>query len=130
MKTSASVKYAFLATSYIAQHGSKGLVIADAISEHCGIPKAYLPRTTQALLRMNILHSKRGIKGGFSLGRPLNKITMLDLIEAIEGPMDVSLALEENAPKDKFAAKMTAAYDKVTRQTRAALAKIKLSDLM
>jgi hypothetical protein len=55
---------------------------------------------------------------------------MLDVIEAVEGPMDVPLALKENAPRDKFAAGADRAYDKVIAGTRAAFKKVKLSDLV
>ncbi len=55
---------------------------------------------------------------------------MLDIIEAIEGPFDISLGLEECAPRDKFAIKAERVYAKAVAQYRAELKKAKLSDLI
>jgi Rrf2 family iron-sulfur cluster assembly transcriptional regulator len=130
MKPNASTKYAILAVGYVAQHGDKGLVVSQTISKEYGIPLEYLLRIMQQLTKPNILRSKRGPGGGFSLGRPLNKITLLEIIEAVEGSMDTSIALEEHAPKDRFAAKATKAYDKIAAQTIASLKRVKMSDLV
>ncbi|GII87409.1 transcriptional regulator [Sphaerisporangium siamense] len=50
------------------------------------LPPAYLNKQLQALVRAGILTSTAGARGGFRLGRPLDKITLLDVVAAIEGP--------------------------------------------
>jgi Rrf2 family protein len=52
------------------------------------VPPAYLNKQLQALVRAGILRSSSGARGGFSLARPLTKITMMDVVVAIEGPED------------------------------------------
>ncbi len=84
----------------------------------------------QQLVRARILQSKRGPHGGFSLARPATKITMLEIIEALEGTFDISLGFEERGPRDKFAAKVEQVYAKAVAQYKAALKKVKLSDLL
>jgi Rrf2 family protein len=130
MKTAATTKYALLAVGYIAQHKGKNLVLSQDVAKAYDIPLEYLLKIMNYLAKARILRSKRGPRGGFSLARPLSKITMLDVIEAIEGPMDVSVDLKENAPKDKFAANAERAYDKVIAGARAAFKKVKLSELV
>ena len=130
MKVGSSTKYALLAVGYIAQHKEKNLVLSQDVAKGYDIPLEYLIKIMNYLVKAQILRSKRGPRGGFSLARPLSKITMLDVIEAIEGPMDVSLALRENAPKDKFAANAEQTYDKVVAETRAAFRKVRLSELV
>jgi len=130
MRISRSVGYGLLAVGYIGQEKDKSIILSNAISEKYKIPVEYLLKIMQSLVRANVLRSKRGPRGGFSLARPLAKITMLDVIEAVDGPMNVSLGLSENAPRDKFAQKTEAAYDKVIAGTRAAYAKVKMSDLV
>ncbi len=130
MRTSSSTKYALLAVGYIGQHKGKNLVLSQDVAKAYNIPLEYLLKIMNQLTKAQILRSKRGPRGGFSLARPLLKITMLDVIEAIEGPMNVSVALKENAPKDKFAAGAERAYDKVVAGARAAFKKVKLSNLV
>ena len=130
MRTSSATKYALLAVGYIAQHKGKNLVLSQDVAKAHDIPLEYLLKIMNQLTKAQILRSKRGPGGGFRLARPLSKITMLDVIEAIEGPMNVSVALKENAPKDKFAANAERAYDKVIAGARAAFKKVKLSDLV
>jgi DNA-binding IscR family transcriptional regulator len=64
------------------------------------------------------------------LGRPLNKITVLDVVEAIDGPMDTPLGLEEHAARDRFAINASKAYDKAVAQGRSVLRKVKISELI
>ena len=130
MKTAATTKYALLAVGYIAQNKGKKLVLSQDVAKAYDIPLEYLLKIMQSLVKAQILRSKRGPRGGFSLARPLSKITMLDVIEAIEGPMDVSVDLRENAPRDKFAANAERSYDKVVAGSRAAFKKVKLSELV
>jgi Rrf2 family protein len=130
MRVSKSVAYGLLAVGYIAQHRDQGIILSQIIAKEYDISLEYLFKIMQELVRAQILRSKRGPRGGFSLARPLNKITMLDVIEALEGYMNVSLGLEEHAPKNKFAAKATRAYDKIAAQTRSSFKKVKISDLI
>jgi Rrf2 family protein len=130
MKPSTSTKYAILAVGHVAQNADKGLVLAQTIAEHYDMPLEYMVKVMQQLVKANILRSKRGPRGGYSLAMPLSRIAMLDVIQAVEGTMTVSLALEQHGRKDRFAAKATKAYDKVIAQTRSMFKKVKMSDLV
>ena len=83
MRVSTSVGYGLLAIGYIAQHKDERIILSDRIAEEYDIPLEYLLRIMQLLVKRRVLKSKRGPGGGFSLGRPLNKITVLDVVEAI-----------------------------------------------
>jgi Rrf2 family protein len=50
------------------------------------VPPPYLNKQLQALVRAGILTSTPGARGGFRLARPLERITLLDVVTAIEGP--------------------------------------------
>ncbi|ADB35283.1 transcriptional regulator, BadM/Rrf2 family [Kribbella flavida DSM 17836] len=50
------------------------------------LPTAYLNKQLQALTRAGILSSTSGPKGGFQLARPTDRITLLDIVVAIDGP--------------------------------------------
>lgn len=129
MRVSRSVSYGLLAVGYIAQHQRKGLILSQTISKEYDIPLEYLLKIMRELARATILRSKRGPRGGYSLARPLEKITMLEIIEAISGPLDTSLGLTEHA-KGKFSSNTQKVYGKVISQARDAFQKVKLSDLV
>ncbi|WP_207944794.1 RrF2 family transcriptional regulator [Actinomadura rubrisoli] len=52
------------------------------------LPPPYLNKQLQALVKAGIATSTPGARGGFRLARPLEKITMMDIVAAIEGPED------------------------------------------
>ncbi|MBW8002411.1 MAG: Rrf2 family transcriptional regulator [Planctomycetes bacterium] len=130
MRISRSTGYALLAAGYIAKHTEKGIILSQSISKEYDIPLEYLLKILQQLVRANVLRSKRGPRGGFSLARPTKKISMLNIIEAVEGPIINQLNLIEQAPKEKFSTKAEIAYEKALAQAKAVFEKTKLADLL
>jgi Rrf2 family protein len=76
--------YAILALSCLdgCQHR---WVLARDISECANIPLPYLSKLLHALTGSELVLAKRGYRGGFQLGRPAEKITLLQVAEAVEG---------------------------------------------
>jgi len=130
MKVSRSTGYALLAVGYIAKHQSEGIVLSQAVSKEYDIPLEYLLKILQQLVRANVLHSKRGPRGGFSLAKSTNKITMLEIIEAVDGPMTGQLNLSEHASAQKFGARAGKVYEKAVAQARSVFEKAKISTLL
>ncbi len=130
MKISRSTGYALLAAGYIAQHQKQGIILSQEISKKYNIPLEYLLKILQQPVKANLLRSKRGPRGGFSLGKPLKKITLLQVIEAVDGPMVSQLHLGEHAHGEKFAARVEQVYDKAIAQARGVFEKAKLADLL
>ena len=130
MRIGRSTGYALLATCYVAQHPEKKTVLSQEISKKYEIPIEYLLKILQQLVRGNILRSKRGPRGGFNLARPANKITMLQIIEAVDGPMISRLNLTEQTKGEKFSVKAEKAYEKAIAQARSVFEKAKLSTLL
>ena len=130
MRVSRSTGYALLAVAYIAKHQEQGIILSQSISKEYNIPLEYLLKILQQLVRANVLRSKRGPRGGFSLAKPTKKITMLEIIEAVDGPMATQLELTEQAPKEKFSAKAEQVYERAVNQAKAVFDKAKLSDLV
>ena len=130
MITGASTGYALLAMGYIAKKQGKKLIVSQAIAKEYNLPLEYLLKILKDLAKANVLRSKRGPRGGFSLARSPNKISMLEIIEAIEGPLASQLNLVAQAPKEKFSGKTEQAYVKGLDAARAVLKKTKLADLI
>ena len=130
MKISRSTSYALMAVCYLARHQKEGIILSQAISKKYDIPLEYLLKIMQQLVRVDVLHSKRGPRGGFSLARSPKKITLLQIIEAVEGPLINQLRLVDLARGDRFATKAEQAYGKAIAQAKAVFQKTKLSDLL
>jgi len=118
MKISRSTGYALVAVGYIAQNYKEGAVLAARISKEYGIPLEYLLKILQQLVRANVLRSKRGPRGGFFLARPADSITLLEVIEAVDGPLMSHLHLAEQTNNAPFSVKMEDVCRKATAQVR------------
>ncbi len=130
MRISRSTGYALLAVGYIAQNQDQKVILSQSISKEYDIPLEYLLKILQQLVRANILRSKRGPRGGFSLSKPTKKISMLEIIEAVDGPMTGQLNLAEQTGGEKFSVRAEQAYEKAVAQARGIFEKTKISNLI
>ena len=130
MRVSRSTGYALLAVGYIARKKDKKIILSQSISKEYDIPLEYLLKILQQLVRASVLRSKRGPRGGFSLAQPIKKITMLQIIEAVDGPMAGQMDLFDQPIKEKFTSNVERVYEKAVNQAKAVLDKAKLSDLL
>ena len=129
MKIGKSTEYALLAAVHIAENYKEGLVMSQQISKEYKIPLEYLLKILQQLVKASILRSKRGPGGGFVLANNASKISLLEVIEAVEGPMVSNMHLSEHTNK-KFSKNIEAACDKAIGRARNAYAKTSLADVM
>jgi Rrf2 family protein len=130
MRISRSTGYGLLAVGYIAKHQEQKIILSQTISKEYDIPLEYLLKILQQLVRANVLRSKRGPRGGFSLARPPKKITMLQIVEAVEGPMISQLNLVEQTRGEKFSVRAEKTYEKAIAQAKSVFEKAKLSTLI
>ena len=80
MRISRSTGYAILALGYIAQNKDRKIILSQDIAKRYDIPLEYLLKLLQQLVKANVLHSKRGPHGGFSLAKTPANITVLQII--------------------------------------------------
>jgi len=69
------------------------LISSKVISQRHEIPEEFLHKTIQILSRAGLVVTQRGVQGGVRLGRPLDKITIANVIEAMEGPIALNVCL-------------------------------------
>ena len=87
MRLSAKSEYALLALVDLAQRGPGALVSVREIAERQDIPARFLEQVFAALRRAGVVKAVRGAKGGYGLGRPAERLTVLEVVEAVEGPL-------------------------------------------
>ncbi|MFE2111109.1 RrF2 family transcriptional regulator [Kitasatospora sp. NPDC059463] len=89
MKMGAGVEWMVHACITLACAPAGAPVQAGALAEFHGLPKAYLAKQLQSLVRAGILRSTPGVQGGFSLARTAGEISLMDIVVAVEGPADL-----------------------------------------
>ncbi len=84
---STKAEYGVRVMTHLARHeGSAGAPISLAsIAEAEGLPLAYLEHLAARLRRADLVTSRRGAHGGYTLARPADSITMADVVRALEG---------------------------------------------
>jgi Rrf2 family transcriptional regulator, iron-sulfur cluster assembly transcription factor len=83
---STSCHYGLQAMIYIALHSSEDEnVDLGKIAKNQDIPKHFLSKILQVLVKHKLLVSMKGPKGGFKLNAPADEITLIEIIEAIDG---------------------------------------------
>jgi Rrf2 family transcriptional regulator, nitric oxide-sensitive transcriptional repressor len=80
---SQTVEYALRAVVYLADQRDAPRT-AQHIAEATKVPVAYLAKVMQSLVRGKLVHSQRGLGGGFTLTQPNAKLTIWDVVEAVE----------------------------------------------
>ncbi len=80
---SQTVEYALRAIVHLADQ-SPAPRTTDQIAAATLVPKPYLSKVIQGLVRANIVHSKRGIGGGIALVKSPSELTILDVVNAVE----------------------------------------------
>ncbi len=130
MKISRSTGYALIAVGYIAQHYKAGAVLASRVSKEYDIPLEYLLKILQQLVRANVLRSKRGPRGGFFLARESKEVNLLEIIEAVDGPLRSHLLLAEQTGNEPFSLKMEKICQQATQQTRNLFQKTTLAQML
>lgn len=129
MKLSRTVAYAVRATLQLAQLQTKGPVPCSRLASEGKMPERFLLQILRNLVTHGILRSTRGVDGGYSLVKPADQISLLEVIEAIEGPYDATLEMGTGLSQDSQHKLQTALQD-VTTSTRKQLEAIKLSQLL
>jgi len=77
-------RYAVVALAELSRTGSDPVPIAQ-VAERRGIPVQFLEQLFSTLRRAGVLTSHRGAKGGYTLARPPEKITVLEVVQALDG---------------------------------------------
>ncbi len=97
MKLSLQVQYAVCGVFDLAYNGQGDPVQVRVVSERQSVPERYLEQIFRRLRMAGVLASKRGPGGGYLLARPPREISLRDVVEAVEGPMEEGFAAERGA---------------------------------
>lgn len=91
MRLTAKSEYGLLAMIDLAASVDATPVSAREISERQGIPAKFLEQLLVSLRKAGLVSAIRGARGGFVLARPADQISVLEVVEALEGPLQTTV---------------------------------------
>jgi Rrf2 family protein len=104
-------------------------VASHLVAQARGIPERFLLKVLKPLVSARVLHSVKGPNGGYRLAKPANEVSLLEVIEAVDGPIRGQAPLSNGdnpAPLDR---KLETICSQAAAQIRAQLQKVRISDL-
>ena len=87
MQITRQADYAVRAVLFLARLGPDRMAATSAIAEDQSIPPSFLAKIVSQLSVAGLLQTSRGARGGVSLARPAEEISLLEVVEAIDGPI-------------------------------------------
>jgi Rrf2 family protein len=129
MKLSRTVAYAVRATLQLAQYAQGTPVPCSKLASEGHMPERFLLQILRNLVTHGILRSTRGVEGGYALTRPPEQISLLEVIEAIEGPIGTNGNGADDFNNDPQP-RLLDALKSITDTSRKQLDAIKFSQLL
>jgi len=129
MKLSRTIAYAIHAMLQLAA-GERGVPIpCSQLADEGQMPERFLLQILRGLVTRGLLRSTRGVDGGYYLAHPPEQISLRDIVEAFDNPLNPSLpALEALPPEARK--RIVAALHGASDAARQELAKLTMADLL
>ena len=141
MKLTRASSYALHAVAYMAQQKTDRPVASHKIAQERGIPERFLLKVLKPLVSARVLTSVKGPNGGYKLARPATDISMLEIVEAVDGPIRGQAPPPEPSNKKKYPQykpenseplynKLESVCQQTAEQVRKSIERIKISELV
>lgn len=99
LSLSRKTDYALVALAFLGGPAAgAGAVPARQVAEHTGLPEPVTQTVLKALALARIVSSTRGSAGGYELARDASSVTVLEVVVAIEGPVQTAACCDGNLP--------------------------------
>lgn len=95
MQITRQADYATRAILYLARAGREERISTSRVAKEQRIPPSFLAKIISQLSVAGLLHTSRGAHGGITLARDPGEITLLEVIEAIDGPIQLNMCIEQ-----------------------------------
>lgn len=133
MQINQATDYGFRVVLYLSTLPRGEVVEAQAIAQSQSIPMRYLFKIMPSLTRAGIITSQRGVGGGYTLAKDPAEISLLDVIEAIEGPIRLNRCLIDEqycSKKGPPECPVHQALAGIQQRLNADFSKVKFSDFL
>lgn len=130
MKLSTRGKYGLYAMYYLAQHMGEGPQSLKAITA-TGVPQQYLEQLLGNLRRAGLVKTVRGAQGGYQLAKEPSQVTMLNILDAMEGPIELSECMSSEHHCGRACdCRVRKVWSRLTDSINRELASVSLGDML
>lgn len=95
MQITRQADYATRAILFLARNQKRKHITTSQVAKQQNIPSSFLAKIISQLSIAGLLYTSRGANGGVSLARDPKQITLLQVIEAIDGPIQLNVCVEQ-----------------------------------
>ena len=128
MKLSRTAGYGISALLQLARMETGQPISCTRLAEQRKLPERFLLQVMRRLVTHGILRSTRGIEGGYTFQARPEDVTLLQIVEAIDGPVESDIPPEIGIPDDVLV-KLHAVLEQATTELRSRLSAVKLAQL-
>ncbi len=130
MKLTRASNYALQALAFLVDQPADRSVASHVAAEARGIPERFLLKVLQPLVSAGVLRSIKGPNGGYRLARPPKQITLLEVVEAVDGPIRGDAPAVGKDGASAFDKKLQVVCDDAAKLVRDRLGKVTLADMV
>lgn len=104
---------------------------APELSSATALPLPTVSKVLKLLAKADVISSQRGTQGGYSLDRPADRVTVAEIVEALEGPVALTACVEasDDACNVERLCPMRGGWEKLNEAVRSALESVTLADI-
>ena len=126
-----ATEYAIRTVIFLAQQPRDEIVLKKDICRTQDVTPAFLTKILQPLIKNGIVSSQRGVGGGFLLAKSPDEITLLDILQAEEGPLKLNHCLveESSCQRDEHCSAHEV-WDEVQQQMISVLQRYSVAELV
>ena len=128
MKVSAATELAIRGLTELAMRFGQGPITLDTICAGRDLPKQYLTKIFASLTRAGLIRPVRGKKGGYMLARDPEQVNLLEVVEAVQGPLWVNLCTHEPPQCDQDDCPLRSVWREIQEHVREKLTSVTLAD--
>jgi Rrf2 family protein len=129
MKLTRASSYALHALVYIVAHKRDRPIPSHLVAKERGIPERFLLKVLKPLVSARVLMSVKGPNGGYRLARPASAVSLLEVIEAVDGPILGQSPLNDDQRNSALDRKLQNVCQQSADVMRRQLERVHLSDL-
>jgi len=128
MKLSPAAELAVRGSLILAENYGEGPMTLDAICARRDLPKQYLVKIFASLARAGLVNPVRGKNGGYLLARDPHEVTLLDIVEAIEGPIVLNYCQADPPQCDDITCRIRPLWTDLQNKVREGLSSLTLAE--
>jgi Rrf2 family protein len=129
MRLTRASSYALHAVVYMAAQKQNKPVASHHIAKARGIPERFLLKVLKPLVSARVLHSVKGPNGGYRLARTPTDISLLEVIEAVDGPIRGQAPLAEIDGNGSLNRRLETICNQSAEHLRKQLQKVRMTEL-